>query len=508
MMRFYKILMVAAGMFMSLYLFSQPNNSKTPASDDPSLQEIERILVDGYLHHYCFSADSAVLNGYGYEKDELPSFTEEVIRSRMEILDNNSPFHLVYNSDVQKFIDLYAVRRKDVTSKVLGVSELYFPMIEEYLTRYNIPLELKYLAIVESALNTSAISKAGAGGMWQFMPTTARVYGLNISSYCDDRFDPHKSTNAACQYLKYLYGLFGNWELVLAAYNSGPGNVTKAIRRAGGSRDFWYVKQYLPKETQNYVPAFIAVNYIMGHVNEYNIFPKKPNYSCYELDTVAVKGYVHFDALSKIINLTSKELSSLNARYKLSEVPKNGEPHFITLPINKIGLYLQNENLIYQESALIEKPKPIEIKEDPEEQKEKVSEVVKEEKQEMVDQWKTHKVKKGETLTTVAKKYGVSTKDLKTWNKLKSGTVKTGQSLKVKVQVQKNKKESVTPKENNKKSPPEKKDSKKSKTYIVKSGDSLSKIATKNKTTVAQLKKLNPKLSNNLKVGQKVIISK
>ena len=488
--------MVAAGMFISLYLFSQPNKNNTPASDDPSLQEIERILVDSYLHHYCFSADSAVLNGYGYEKDELPSFTEEVIKSRMEILDNNSPFHLIYNSDVQKFIDLYAVRRKDVTSKVLGVSELYFPMIEEYLTRYNIPLELKYLAIVESALNTSAISKAGAGGMWQFMPTTARVYGLNISSYCDDRFDPHKSTNAACQYLKYLYGLFGNWELVLAAYNSGPGNVTKAIRRAGGSRDFWYVKQYLPKETQNYVPAFIAVNYIMGHVNEYNIYPKKPNYSCYELDTVAVKGYVHFDALSKVINLPSKDLSTLNARYKLSEVPKNGEPHFITLPVNKIGLYLQNENLIYQESALIEKPKPIEIENPKEEENKPEEKTEKETTLKTGEVWKKHTVKKGETVATLSKKYHIPANEIKEWNHLKSNYLKIGQVVKIKTKSTKE----APKKETNKKSS--------AKVYIVKSGDSLSKIASKNKTTVAQLKKLNPKLSNNLKVGQKVIISK
>ena len=500
--------MVAAGMFISLYLFSQPNNDVNRVNDDPSLQEIERILVDSYLHHYCFSADSALLNGYGYEKNELPSFTEEVIKSRMEILDNNSPFQLVYNADVQKFIDLYAVRRKDVTSKVLGISELYFPMIEEYLTRYNIPLELKYLAIVESALNTAAISKVGAGGMWQFMPSTARMYGLNITSYCDDRFDPHKSTNAACQYLKYLYGLFGNWELVLAAYNSGPGNVTKAIRRAGGNRDFWSVKQFLPKETQNYVPAFIAVNYIMGHVNEYNIYPKKPNYSCFEVDTVAAKGYVHFDALSKVINFSSKEISSLNSRYKLSEVPKNGELHFITLPVSKIGLYLQNENLIYQESALMQRTPPVEVKEIPEEVKEKEAEVVKEVKPEFVDQWKSHKVKKGETLATIAKKYGVSSKEIKSWNKLKSGTLKSGQTLKIKVRVQKVNKETNNQKTTEKKKSTEKKEVKKPKTYIVKSGDSLSKIATKNKITVAQLKKLNPKLSNNLKVGQKVIISK
>ena len=508
--------MVILGLFISLYMNSQPLNTSglNIQPDDPTIQEIDRILVDGYLNHYCFSSDTTVLNAFGYGKNELPAFTAEVVTERLRILDSNTPFQLVYNASVQSFIDLYAVRRKDVTSKVLGMSQLYFPMIEEQLIKYNIPLELKYLAIVESALNTTAVSKVGAGGMWQFMPNTGRIYGLEITSYVDERFDPYKSTEAACKYLKHLFGVFGNWELVLAAYNSGPGNVNKAMRRAGGSRDFWTIKPFLPKETQGYVPAFIAVNYIMNHVNEYNIYPKKPFVSCYEVDTVKVRSAVDFEALSKILEMPLKDISMLNGCYKLQEVPENGLSHFITLPISKVGLFIANENLIYAQSAQL-------IKQN-ESTKESISSDAKPaekviEKVIWEDQWKNHKVKKGENIAAVAKKYNVTTKELKDWNRLKSNTLKSGQILKVKTKVKKTLSSTETaevkepaPKENPvvtptpKNTPPVKKP----KTYIVKSGDTLGKIASRNKVTVAQLKKLNPKLSANLKVGQKIVISK
>jgi len=507
--------MLVLGCILSQWIWSQPlsNNSLNIQKDDPSLQEIERLLVEGYMHHYCFSTDTVLLNAFGYQKNELPTFTAEVVSARMKVLDANTPFQLVYNQSVQKFIDLYAVRRKDVTSKVLGMSQLYFPMIEECLTKYNIPLELKYLAIVESALNTTALSKVGAGGMWQFMPNTARIYGLDITSYIDERFDPYLATDAACKYLKHLYGVFGNWELALAAYNSGPTNVNKAIRRAGGSRDFWTIKTYLPKETQGYVPAFIAVNYIMNHVNEYNVYPKKPFLSCYQVDTVAVRGALHFEALSKIIDMPAKDIASLNGCYKLQEVPENGELHFITLPIPKVGVFLANENLIYAQSGLLIKknqsaPEVIAASEPiPTKATEKTI---------WEEQWKNHKVKKGENIASVAKKYNVTTREIKDWNRLRSNSLKSGQTIKIKTKVKKaasgnSEVESTdpstsTPKNNNtpKNTPPPAKP----KTYTVKSGDTLYKIASKNNLSLEELKKLNPKVSTNLKVGQKIIVSK
>ncbi|MCC6600733.1 MAG: lytic transglycosylase domain-containing protein, partial [Crocinitomicaceae bacterium] len=200
------------------------------AQDDPEIQAIDKILVSSYLNRFCFSSDPCLLNAHGYASDQVPVFSPEVVASRLGELDKNTPFDLVYNSTVQGFIDLYAVRRRDITTKVLGLSELYFPVFEECLAKYDIPMEMKYLAIVESALNSSAISSAGAGGLWQFMVSTGKMYDLNVSSYQDERFDMYKSTDAACRFLRFLYDTFGDWQLALAAYNSGPGNVNKAIR--------------------------------------------------------------------------------------------------------------------------------------------------------------------------------------------------------------------------------------------------------------------------------------
>ncbi len=494
--------------------------------DDPAIQAIDRILVSGYLNHYCFSTDSTLLNPFGYEKDQLPSFTAEIISQRMKNLDADTPFDLVYNSTVQGFIDLYAVRRKDVTAKVLGLSQLYFPMIEEHLTKYNIPLELKYLAIVESALNPTAISRVGAGGLWQFMPGTGKLYGLNITSYQDERFDPYKSTEAACKYLKFLYDTFDDWQLALAAYNSGPGNVNKAIRRSGGKKDFWSIKPYLPKETQGYVPAFIAVNYIMNHSAEYNLYPKKPLVTCYEVDTVDVKSKVDFAAMSKIIGMSVEDITYLNGTYKLKQVPDNGYRHYLTLPVNKVGLFLANESLIYAQSAIVIETPPSALAnndvtsgETPRKVQEKVI---------WEETWKTHKVSRGENMASIARKYNVTTKQIKDWNHLRSNSVKSGQKLKIKAKVKKtiqiteqapiqaadkameNGSEAVDTVKTTTPPPRETRATPKSspKYYTVKSGDTLTQIAKKNNTTITELKKLNPKLTDKLKVGQKITVKK
>jgi membrane-bound lytic murein transglycosylase D len=506
-------------------------------ADDPEVAAIDRMLVSSYLNHFCFSMDSTLLNPFGYEEGQTPAFTADLISERMKVLDRETPFDLIYNTTVQGFIDLYAVRRKDVTRKVMGVSQLYFPMIEEQLAKHNMPLELKYLAIVESALNPVAISRVGAGGLWQFMPGTGKLYGLEITSYVDDRFDPIKSTEAACKYLKFLYETFDDWQLALAAYNSGPGNVNKAIRRSGGKKDFWSIKPYLPKETQGYVPAFIAVNYIMNHTSEYNIYPKAPLITCYEVDTVAVQGRLDFEVVSKIIDMPIGDIMYLNGTYKLGEVPENGVKHFITLPVNKIGVYLTNEDLIYAQSLI--QPKyngetlvaslggnPASVTKD---------QVVWE------DQWKTHKVRKGENISVIAKKYNVSASQIKSWNKLKSNALKAGQMLKIKTRVKKTIKVSaernvevaqnameVTDKplttedslyhENkelarqiNSVSNQESKSNNKqvaiTKTHVVKKGETLYSIANKYKLTTKEIMELNPGLNaSKIKVGQKITI--
>lgn len=485
------------------------------------IDEIDRMLVASYLNHFCFSADPDIQNAFDYPADHVPSFPEELTRERLKLLDRESPFDLVYNDNVRDFIALYAQRRRDVTGKVLGLSQLYFPLIEDALAKYNIPLELKYLAIVESALNPTAISRAGAAGLWQFMPGTGKMYGLEITSYQDDRFDPIKETEAACKYLRFLYNTFGDWNLALAAYNSGPGNVNKAIRRAGGKKDFWAIKQFLPKETQGYVPAFIAVNYIMNYSTEHNIFPKKASISYFETDTIHVTGRVDFDVVSKKLNLPIEEITYLNGTYKLKEIPDNGKKHYIMLPVEKIGDFLANEKDIYLASEII-KPEPESVTEDTASTGEKVEQTT---KVIWEDQWKSHKVKKGETLKGVAGKYGVSSSDVKKWNKLKTSALKAGQNLKIKVKVKKTitipkvteptdstaVKPKVTPQVETPKPPAPKPAAPREEYvyYTVKSGDSLSGIAAKNKVSVDSIVKLNKGLiPNKIQIGQKIKIKK
>ncbi len=511
---------------------SIPTNFKTLNPDDPELVEIEKILVSSYTNHYCFSTDRVFLNAYDYAQEEVPTFSQELVRSRMNVLDKNTPFDLTYNSTVQGFIDLYAVRRRDITSKVLGMSQLYFPMIEEKLAKHGIPLEMKYLAIVESALNPSAISRAGAGGLWQFMVATGKMYNLDVTSYQDERFDAYKSTEAACLYLKFLYKTFGNWELALAAYNSGPGNVNKAIRRSGGKKDFWAIKEFLPKETQGYVPAFIAVNYVMNHAAEYNIYPQKPLITFFETDTVGVTERVDFNSLSSVIELPVEDISFLNATYKLKEIPENGHKHYLVLPVSKIGIFMNNEELVYEKSRIYRAEPALLASSSNATPAGKVAKEIKE------TGWKTHKVKSGESLGSIANKYGVSVAELRKWNSIKSSKIQKGQNIKVKTTISKtvyqdaeetpvaeNKSETQDAKstaENNEddeenyqkhdkqplaKVPVAKASNPQYKYYTIQKGDTLSKIANTKGVSVAEIKNLNKGLKENqLAIGQKIKI--
>jgi membrane-bound lytic murein transglycosylase D len=510
-------------------------NTFTVADQNAEIAEIDRILVNSYLNHYCFSTNQQVLNAYGYTPEQVPTFSPEIVQARMKAIDKETPFDLVYNNTVQGFIDLYAVRRRDISAKVLGMSQLYFPMIEEALARHGIPLEMKYLAIVESALNPTAISSAGAGGLWQFMVGTGKQYNLNVTSYQDERFDAYKSTEAACKYLKFLYNTFGDWQLALAAYNSGPGNVNKAIRRSGGAKDFWSIKPYLPKETQGYVPAFIAVNYVMNHAAEYNLYAKKPLITCFEIDTVGTTARVDFTVLSTVLNIPKEDIAYLNPSYKLKEIPDNGRKHYLVLPIDKLGLFMANEQLVYEQSKVQQiAPEPMLASSTPEPNNsndKKTASVVWE------NDWKSHKVKKGESLGGIADKYHVSLAELKKWNKIKGSKIVPGQSLKVQTKVKKtihqdaevkedalannnatkteNSTESGEEENYQKSNAPASKPAVEKKTpkqptykyYTVQRGDTLYKIASAKGVSIDQIKKLNSGLKENkLAVGQKIKI--
>jgi len=391
-----------------------------PLEDDPFIScmdslltlEIFEVAKKRYAHGLVGVLDSEI---------EIPRHTEELVRNRLAYLDSRTPLSLTYNEMVLRYIEVYVYKRREQMSRMLGLSKLYFPMFEEVLDQYNIPLELKYLAVVESALNPLAKSRVGATGLWQFMYTTGKIYNLHVTSYVDDRSDPLKSTHAACQYFVKLYQIFGDWNLVLAAYNSGPGNVNKAIRRAGGNRDYWQIMNFLPKETRGYVPAFIAANYAMHYSEEYMIAITPVKYEFFDLDTVQVSKMMSFGQVAQLVGMEESDIAFLNPSFKMNIVPEiEGSRFVLFFPRNKAGVFVHNQDSIHKYAAIqfasMPKPAPEYVT---------VSDRI------------TYKVKSGDYLSTIAKKHGCTVNDIMKWNNLKSTNIRVGQPLVIHVKGEK-----------------------------------------------------------------------
>lgn len=395
---------------------AQLDESVRLTPDDPVVQRLDDLAQLPWIKHSTFTTDTAHHNVHGFPASHIPAWTERDLRQRLEALDANTPFALTYNAPVQAYLELYTIRKRELSSRMLGLAELYFPVFEEALDRHKMPMELKYLAVVESALNPAARSRAGAVGLWQFMLATGKMYGLDVDSYIDERHDVYLSTDAACKYLKYLYGLYDNWEMALAAYNCGPGNVNKAIRRSGGYKDYWKIYEHLPRETRGYVPAFIAVNYLFAHHADHNLYPIAPTYCAYEVDTVQVCYRLDLQSVAKLTGAPFAELQALNPTFKLGVVPDIQQPMTIYLPRDAAGVFVANEDHFRYTApapatplpaavAAAEPPKPAGSR--------------------------THTVRSGESLGTIARKYGVSVSELKRWNGLRSDRIRAGQKLKV-----------------------------------------------------------------------------
>ena len=347
--------------------------------------------------------------------DELPT---EVLKERLARLDQKTPFHIEYNPILENVIKNFLKNRRSSLQRLMNISQYYFPLFERELIKNQVPKEIKYLAIVESALNPKATSRMGAKGLWQFMYYTGKVYNLEVNNYVDDRSDPERSTQAAAQYLKKLYSVFNDWDLVLAAYNSGPGNVTKAMRRSGGKTNYWNLRPYLPNETAGYVPAFLATLYIFEYAKEHGFQVEKREKVFFETDTVQVKRHISFKDISEVVGMTEQEIEFFNPSYSLNIVPYiEGKNYGLRLPVEAIGKFVNNEDIIYdyldQEASKREKPLP-----------EVVSAA-----QAKANNKVTHKVKKGETLGRIASRYGVTVSQLKKWNKIRGNSVKTGQRI-------------------------------------------------------------------------------
>jgi membrane-bound lytic murein transglycosylase D len=337
------------------------------------------------------------------------SVPDSLVKIQIEALNELTPMDFYYHKDVARFIQLYSVRKRRLTEKTLGLADLYFPIFEEMLDRYDIPMELKYLPIVESGMNPKARSRVGATGLWQFMYATGRSYGLEVNSYIDERKDPYLATEAACRYLKFLHNIYDDWSLALAAYNAGPGNVNKAIRRSGGKKTYWEIRRFLPRETRSYVPAFIAVNYVFAYQKDYELVknPVKIEYSY--TDTIHVNQRVVFEYLSAYTGVEKDLIGFLNPMYRRQVIPKNEEEHYaIVLPKERVSVFIINADSIYAKSAI----------ENPELE-------VPEQNQNMV----YYKVRSGDVLGTIANRYGVKVRDIQEWNNLRGTRINVGQKL-------------------------------------------------------------------------------
>ena len=326
--------------------------------DMPEALTIEMDSLLGLYHTQTYLLVDSTCNLPDYN----PEYPREVYIERLKQLP--TVIEMPYNNIVQQFIDRYSGRLRRSVSVMLGLQNFYMPIFEQALETYELPLELRYLPIIESALKPNAVSRVGATGLWQFMIGTARQYGLEITSLVDERRDPIKSTYAAVRYLKNLYKIFGDWHLVIAAYNCGPQNVNKAIHRAGGVKDYWHIYPYLPAETRGYVPAFIAANYIMNYYCEHNICPMLTNLPA-KTDTLVLNRDVHFEQIAGVLGVDVKMIEELNPQYRRSVVNGNNRPSTLRLPMNLATQFIDNEDSIYAHRAdeLLTKRTEVEVNE-------------------------------------------------------------------------------------------------------------------------------------------------
>lgn len=508
---------IITSLFLSLFSFAQESVEKENLLPLPKMSYLDSLKTTFVNHSTSNCIDerwiselaSAELSenmfsdivSIDIDSEVSYDLSTELLKKRLAKMDAKSPFNIEYHPALENTIKAFLKNRPKAFERLMAISEYYFPMFEEHLAKYNIPLELKYLAIVESALNPRAKSRVGASGLWQFMYPTGKQYNLEVSSYVDERYDPLKATEAACQYLSSLFGIFGDWSMVLAAYNCGPGNVSKAIRRSGGSQNYWNIRKNLPKETANYVPAFLATFYIYEFKKEHGIVPKKAPITYFETDTIMVKKQMSFKQISELLDIPMDQLEFLNPIYKLKVVPfEADEPHYLRLPKNKMGLFVSNEDKIYAYLNYLEtykeKTKTEFIastsKDSIASGIDSTSTVVNKPKFERKTQF--HTIKSGESLGKIADKYNVSISELKNWNNIKGNNIQAGKKLKIYSDKKVITKTESKPNNDG--------------IYTVKSGDSLFSISKQFPgVSIDDIKKWNDISGDNIQPGMKLKIN-
>lgn len=411
------------------------NDGKEETIDLPEAMNYE---VDSLLNLYYSKTYLQQDEDCNY-RDENRDYPKEVYIERLSRLPN--VMEMPYNEIVQKFIDRYTGRLRHSVSYMLGASNFYIPIFEEALEAYGLPLELKYLPVIESALNPKATSHAGAAGLWQFMVATGKQYGLEINSLIDERRDPIKSSYAAAHYLKDLYNIFGDWSLVIAAYNCGPENINKAIHRTDGQADYWKIYPYLPRETRGYVPAFIAANYVMNYYCEHNICPMRTTLPA-KTDTVVVSKDVHLKQIADVCGIDIEELRTLNPQYRRDIVNGNNKPSVIRLPANATNTFIANEDSIYryETDALLTRRSLVEVESSKyttsTSSTRKSYSKSKSRKRKSSRRSRTRKksvtVRSGDTLSEIAERHHTTVKKLRQLNGIKGNNIRAGKKIRVK----------------------------------------------------------------------------
>lgn len=437
---------------------------------------------------------SYIAKGQGFQlKEVIPDNTYAEIADRISCIEQEVP--LVFNERVKAFVDYFAIKDREYTKDIIKRKELYFPIFSDALQTYDMPDELKYLAIVESGLRPNAISRANAVGLWQFISSTGKMYGLRSNWYIDDRMDPIEASDAAARHLKDLYRMFNSWELALAAYNCGPGNVRKAIRRSGYKRDFWSIYRYLPRETRSYVPQYVAITYLFNHLDEHG-FEEKPEVFNPVLDTILISQYFHLETFSNQLGLCLDDMLLWNPQIKRGAIPEGTKKFSLRIPSEMKEEVVANRAHLYDTASKVGK-KHLEY-------------LARNTPGSTYGRERLYyRVRSGDVLGTIARQYGVRVSDIRSWNRIRGNLIRVGQRLSIWVLPSYNSKTKKLYTAEVKPKPAPLKTSSitnSGKLYTVKSGDSLWSISRSNNTSIEKLKLANNLRSNTIKPGQSLVI--